>query len=269
MSPTLKLLPCTRPHDAPTLTRIFFSGFHQVPHAQGQFYAAAFPETPGVRRFFEHSLAEQMNREPDAVFLKVVDTSAAATAADGDGDGDGEGAGTAPAAVSSRDAKANALREAEAEAAGAAGAGAVVDGMEESIEEEGEDGKVVGFIKWTPPGSAESFWADYGEGQDERLCDAFFGAMGENREKLMGGRRHWYVELMGVSAEYQRQGVGAMLLKPGCDLADRDGVEAYVDASPVAAPLYERYGFEVRNQCTMPEPFDWYVEKFMVRPKKT
>ena len=171
--------------------------------------------------------------------------------------------------------------------------------------EEGEGGEVVGFVKWTPPGSTESFWTDYGDGQDERLCDAFFAAMGENREKLMGGRPHWCmlllpplslnllfscwyiikyyhrqpstnrsfppssdVELMGVSAEYQRQGVGAMLLKPGCDMADRDGVEAYVDASPAAAPLYERFGFEVGNQCTMVEPFDWYVERFMVRPKK-
>ena len=73
---------------------------------------------------------------------------------------------------------------------------------------------------------------------------------------------------MGVNSAYARRGVGAMLIEYGCKLADRDGVEAYADASPVAKPLYERFGFKVMNSITMPEPFDWYVENFMVRPKK-
>ena len=34
-----------------------------------------------------------------------------------------------------------------------------------------------------------------------------------------------------------------MLVKWGCDLADRDGVKAYVDGSKDGAPLYERFGF--------------------------
>lgn len=34
-----------------------------------------------------------------------------------------------------------------------------------------------------------------------------------------------------------------MLVKWGCDLADKDGVDAYVDASTEGAPLYARHGF--------------------------
>ena len=34
-----------------------------------------------------------------------------------------------------------------------------------------------------------------------------------------------------------------MLVKWGCELADRDGVAAYVDASKDGAPLYEKFGF--------------------------
>jgi hypothetical protein len=34
-----------------------------------------------------------------------------------------------------------------------------------------------------------------------------------------------------------------MLVKWGCDLADRDGVSAYVDASKEGAPLYQKHGF--------------------------
>lgn len=38
-----------------------------------------------------------------------------------------------------------------------------------------------------------------------------------------------------------------MLVKWGCDLADKDGVSAYVDASKSGAPLYERFGFVDRS----------------------
>jgi hypothetical protein len=34
-----------------------------------------------------------------------------------------------------------------------------------------------------------------------------------------------------------------MLVKWGCDLADVDGVGAYVDASKAGAPLYQKLGF--------------------------
>jgi len=34
-----------------------------------------------------------------------------------------------------------------------------------------------------------------------------------------------------------------MLVKWGCDLADENGVGAYVDASKAGAPLYEKFGF--------------------------
>jgi hypothetical protein len=34
-----------------------------------------------------------------------------------------------------------------------------------------------------------------------------------------------------------------MLIKWGCDLADKDGIAAYVDASKEGALLYQRHGF--------------------------
>lgn len=73
---------------------------------------------------------------------------------------------------------------------------------------------------------------------------------------------------MGVSSEYHRQGAGSMLINYGCNLADKDGIEAYVDASPIAEPLYKRFGFETKNKLAMPAPFDWYLESFMIRPGK-
>lgn len=34
-----------------------------------------------------------------------------------------------------------------------------------------------------------------------------------------------------------------MLVQWGCDLADREGAAAYLDASKAGAPLYEKFGF--------------------------
>ena len=75
--------------------------------------------------------------------------------------------------------------------------------------------------------------------------------------------------MLGVNEKYARQGVGAMLVTYGCDLADRAGVECYVDGSPGGKKLYERHGFEEKATWIAPVPFDSYVESFMVRPKKS
>ena len=115
--------------DASTLATCFFDAFLDAAHPQSPFYQQMFPRTPSVHAFYETSFVEQMRRQPDAVFLKVIDTSA--------------------------------------------------------------NGKIAGFIKWTPPGAEESFWSDPGPDVDPELMGAFFGAMEANRAKLMERRRHW------------------------------------------------------------------------------
>ena len=74
---------------------------------------------------------------------------------------------------------------------------------------------------------------------------------------------------MAVDPKYARKGAGAMLVEHGLDLVDKDGVESYVDASPLAKQLYERYGYITRNTMSMPKPFEWFIETFMVRPAKS
>lgn len=111
------------------MTSCYFDAFIKGPQPEAKIYAQMFPDTPSVHKFFETSLAGQMQYEPNSVFLKAVDTNA--------------------------------------------------------------NDKMVGFIKWTPPGSPTSSWSAYGEDQDAALCNAFLGAMTENRAKLMGDRPHW------------------------------------------------------------------------------
>jgi len=48
-----------------------------------------------------------------------------------------------------------------------------------------------------------------------------------------------------VAPEHQRRGVGSMLLRWGCEMADRDKLSCFVMASPDGLLFYRKFGFEV------------------------
>ena len=149
-------------------------------------------------------------------------------------------------------------------------------------------------------------WPAFGEGFDAALCGAFFGAMAEHRERLMGGRRHYCecltllewlwrgvvlhdtpevlkrrkwigriptdnldMELLGTDASYTDRGAASMILQYGCDRADEEGVECYVDSSPRALKLYQKFGWVKKAEREMPQVDDFrYTEHFLVRPAR-
>jgi predicted N-acetyltransferase YhbS len=47
-----------------------------------------------------------------------------------------------------------------------------------------------------------------------------------------------------VAPEHQRRGVGSMLLRWGCEMADNDKLSYFVMASPSGLPLHSKLGFE-------------------------
>lgn len=54
-------------------------------------------------------------------------------------------------------------------------------------------------------------------------------------------------------------------MRYGCDMADRNGLEIYVDSSMEGFPVYLRYGFELKKENAMPGEYG-YVDRHMVRP---
>jgi predicted N-acetyltransferase YhbS len=50
-----------------------------------------------------------------------------------------------------------------------------------------------------------------------------------------------------VAPDAQRMGVGSALVRWGCARADADGLPAFVAASRIAAPMYARHGFVVKD----------------------
>ncbi|GIU84963.1 MAG: N-acetyltransferase [Acidimicrobiales bacterium] len=57
---------------------------------------------------------------------------------------------------------------------------------------------------------------------------------------------HWHLSHLGVRPSHQGRGLGAALVERGLELADADGLPAYLESSKEEnVPFYGRFGFEV------------------------
>ena len=66
---------------------------------------------------------------------------------------------------------------------------------------------------------------------------------------------HWYLVVMSVRPERQRQGLGKALVKPILERADRDRVDCRLEtADPNNIPFYQRLGFNVVDAAFAPIP---------------
>jgi ribosomal protein S18 acetylase RimI-like enzyme len=75
---------------------------------------------------------------------------------------------------------------------------------------------------------------------------------------------HWYLAGIGVDPSAQRRGIGAALLQPGVEAAERAGLPAVLLTNNEAnLPFYERYGFAVVRTDQTPKdgPQAWAMVK--------
>lgn len=75
---------------------------------------------------------------------------------------------------------------------------------------------------------------------------------------------------MATDPAYQGKGAGSQLMRWGLKKADEHGLEAFLEASPEAVPLYERLGFKEADRTDTfikNERVDgvWYRNLFMIR----
>jgi hypothetical protein len=55
------------------------------------------------------------------------------------------------------------------------------------------------------------------------------------------------------------------MMRYGLDMADKDGLETYVDASMEGYPMYLKYGFVLKAEVKF--PLD-YIDRQLIRPAK-
>ena len=119
-----------------------------------------------------------------------------------------------------------------------------------------EGATVLGVAVWLPPGAFP--WS---AGRKLRATPSFlrvlaaapasfanFVRYGANAERAHPTDRHWYLVVLGVRPEAQRQGIGSLVLRPVLDRADEEGVACHLETSDRAnVAFYQRLGFSVSH----------------------
>jgi ribosomal protein S18 acetylase RimI-like enzyme len=78
-----------------------------------------------------------------------------------------------------------------------------------------------------------------------RRAAAFGRAHAKLRKEIAPGS-HWYLAGIGVDPAFQNRGLGGVVMAPGLDRADADGLPAaLVTATSRNHSFYERHGFEI------------------------
>ncbi|CEO58570.1 hypothetical protein PMG11_03282 [Penicillium brasilianum] len=98
---------------------------------------------------------------------------------------------------------------------------------------------------------------------DGQAYDAMIDSMVECREKFMFGRVHLCIDHFGVDHAYQGRGMGKMLMGKACEIADREGLDVFVQANEFAESFYRNFGFETEEKVEIPP--DGVTQCFLIR----
>lgn len=134
--------------------------------------------------------------------------------------------------------------------------------------EDASEEQVVGYAKWIRPGTpiempppAEAWPQDGNPG----LAVEFFGGLAATHRRMMDGRPHWYLELIGVRKEWMGKGAASSMMRWGVQRADEDGLPCFLEATPNGRGMYEKYGFRVVGQQEFESPSGRVVDFYMLR----
>ncbi|KAF1848615.1 acyl-CoA N-acyltransferase [Cucurbitaria berberidis CBS 394.84] len=119
-------------------------------------------------------------------------------------------------------------------------------------------GEMIAGARWRhirpkAKGATERTWAEvdaefaspepYDETHPEML-NGLYDLFNSNKREILGTRPYYVLDTLVTLPQHERRGAGSMLVRWGCDRADEAGVEAYLEASLMGAPMYGKHGFE-------------------------
>lgn len=126
-------------------------------------------------------------------------------------------------------------------------------------------GEIVAGARWrcvkpADPNASERTWEEVEESfkrsepydeSDPDLFHALHDLFSENKREILATRSHYVLDTLVTLPQHERRGAGSMLVRWGTERADEAGVEAYLEASPMGAPMYARHGFEPMKKVAL------------------
>jgi GNAT superfamily N-acetyltransferase len=122
-----------------------------------------------------------------------------------------------------------------------------------------DDGGIGGAALWDPPGE----WRQT-RGEELRAMPGLLLAFGRSlrrglvAEEMMKAAHpeepHWYLAVIGSDPDVRGKGFGQVLMRSRLDRCDAEHAPAYLESSnPDNVPYYQRFGFEVTGEITLPD----------------
>jgi GNAT superfamily N-acetyltransferase len=91
------------------------------------------------------------------------------------------------------------------------------------------------------------------QGHERKAAEDLVKPLWDNREKLWLDERYLYCHVVAVHPEYQKKGIGRLLVEYGLGVARQAGLPVYVESSKDGLKLYEKTGFRKLREQPVPK----------------
>lgn len=127
-----------------------------------------------------------------------------------------------------------------------------------------ESNTIIAYGRWEFPVADEAEQPDsdphatgkipevpFPEYANEKLIDDYVEKTYSIRERLVGKSKDYGLQMLATHPAHQGKGAGSILIRYGLDAAERAGAKAFLEATPAAVGVYERYGWKGLDEIVM------------------
>ncbi|KAK6337265.1 hypothetical protein TWF730_002671 [Orbilia blumenaviensis] len=109
---------------------------------------------------------------------------------------------------------------------------------------ENSENEIVAFSRWNVPQADGShsvaLLPDFPDEWGADLTEALWENATRNRKRIMGRRPHWRCEFIAVDPSHQEAGLASMFMSWGCQQADTENLEVYIDRYITDLPVWKK-----------------------------
>jgi ribosomal protein S18 acetylase RimI-like enzyme len=108
-----------------------------------------------------------------------------------------------------------------------------------------ETGQVVGMALWDiylTPSTWRRPEISWLSGEERNRAESLISPLWDAREQLWLDKRYLYCHVIAVHPEYQRRGIGQLLMEYGIGVAQKASLPVYIESSQDGMRLYEKLG---------------------------